>query len=66
MENIWLNVKSTIIGLIFLAMGFLYEWNNDYVFYALEIIGLILLFAPKKIEDLLDRLINRIFGPKKE
>lgn len=56
--NILENIKTTIIGLLFLFISIFYEWEN-WVMFTFVAIGILLLFAKDKVPAVIQGLIDK-------
>ena len=52
------HIKTTIIGLLFLVVAFLFEWET-WVMFTLIAIGILLLFAKDQIPAVIKGLIDK-------
>lgn len=59
--NVFENIKTTIIGLFFIAVAFYFEWQN-WVMFAFVGIGILLLFAKDEIPSVIRKITTKFFG----
>lgn len=52
------HIKTTIIGLFFLIVAFLFDWET-WVMFTFVFIGILLLFAKDKIPTVIQGLIDK-------
>lgn len=56
--NVFEHVKTTIIGLFFIAIAFYFEWEN-WIMFTFIAIGILLLFAKDKLPLVIQSLIDK-------
>lgn len=59
--NVFKHIFSTLIGLFFICMAFLFEWET-WVMFALIGIGILLLFAKDEIPGVIRKAANKFLG----
>ncbi len=56
--NVFEHLKTTVIGLFFIAVAFYFEWEH-WVMFTFIGIGILLLFAKDKLPALIQLLIDK-------
>lgn len=55
------HLKTTLIGLFFIAVAFYYEWES-WVMFSFIGIGILLLFAKDEIPAVIRKITTKFFG----
>lgn len=61
--KIFENIKTTIVGLFFIAVAFYFEWQN-WVMFAFVGIGILLLFAKDELPLVIRKITDKFFNNK--
>jgi len=61
MDNIFENIKTTVVGVLFLFVAFYFEWDL-WVMFSFIGIGILLLFAKDEIPSVIRKVTDKFFG----